>query len=257
GFRDHLKDRSEAPEMVYLPDGTFRMGDIQGKGWGQERPVHEVTLDAFAIGRNPVTVGEYMRFVDAAKKHHPEWLEEGSQYHIETGQDDFYRRVGMSLENQEHPVVGISWYDAVAYCEWLCEQTAERYSLPTEAQWEYACRAASETVYCFGDGEQPLAEYAWYSENSGGKTHPVEQKRANVWGLHDMHGNVWEWVQDWYERYSKEFQHDPSGPEQGSSRVIRGGGWYYDAGRCRSAFRVRGDPGYRDGDLGFRLARRV
>ena len=171
--------------------------------------------------------------------------------------DDYYRRAGMSPKNVQHPMVGISWQDAMAYCEWLSEQTGERYSLPTEAEWEYACRASSEAEYCFGDDERRLEDYAWYSKNAGGKTHPVGEKRANAWGLHDLHGNVWEWVRDWYGPYSKESQRNPSGPETGSVRVIRGGSWNGDAGGCRSAFRDWGDPGYRNDDLGFRLARRV
>jgi len=122
GFRDRLKDLSEAPEMVYLPGGTFQMGDSQGKGSENERPVHEVTLDAFALGRYPVTVGEYLRFADATKSHYPQWLEAGSEDHIEKGTNGAYRRVGMSPKNGQHPIVGISWHDAVAYCAWLSKQ---------------------------------------------------------------------------------------------------------------------------------------
>jgi len=258
GFQDYLKDDTTAPEMVYLPEGTFKMGDIQAIGHSDEKPVHEVTLDAFAIGRYPVTVGEYMQFVKAAQSHYPEWLEEGSQYHIGTGKDDYYRRVGMSLENLKHPIVGISWNDATAYCEWLSEQTGEQYSLPTEAEWEYACRASSETAYFFGDDEKRLEDYAWYSKNSEGRTHPVGEKQANSWGLHDISGNVWEWVRDWYGAYSSEPQHNPSGPETGALRVLRGGGWIIVADDCRSAYRTDWDgPAYRSSLLGFRLARRV
>jgi formylglycine-generating enzyme required for sulfatase activity len=130
-----------------------------GKGLDRERPVHEVSLQAFAIGRYPVTVGEYLSFVEATQGHAPEWLEEGSEYHIETGTKDYYRRVGMSLENTRHPVVGVSWEDARAYCEWLSEQTGEEYALPTEAEWEYACRVGSETAYCFGDDEESGSPY--------------------------------------------------------------------------------------------------
>ena len=257
GFRDRLKDLSEAPEMVYLPGGTFQMGDSQGKGSENERPVHEVTLDAFALGRYPVTVGEYLRFADATKSHYPQWLEAGSEDHIEKGTNGAYRRVGMSPKNGQHPMVGISWHDAVAYCAWLSKQTGERYALPTEAEWEYACRASSEAAYCFGDDEEQLGDYAWYARNAGGKTHPVGEKRANAWGLYDLHGHVWEWVQDWYGAYSKESQQNPSGPESGSDRVFRGGSWGLVAVLCRSAYRSRGDPGIRSRDLGFRLARRV
>ena len=126
-------------------------------------------------------------------------------------------------QDEDNPVVCISWNDAVAYCEWLSEQTGAQYSLPTEAEWESACRAESETAYCFEDDKKLLKEYAWYAKNAERRTHPVGQKKPNAWGLHDMHGNVLEWVQDRYGNYSKKLQHNPIGPEQGSSRVIRGG----------------------------------
>jgi formylglycine-generating enzyme required for sulfatase activity len=260
GFRDSLKDGTPVSEMVYLPGGSFKMGDIQGKGWDRERPVHEVTLEAFAIGRNPVTVGEFRRFVEATD-YKTEAEQEGGAY-VYDGIDweqksDVNWRNPFFPQDEDHPVVCISWNDAIAYCEWLCEQTGEQYSLPTEAEWEYACGAESETAYCFGDDEKRLGDYAWYSKNAEGKTHPVGEKLPNHWNLHDMHGNVWEWVQDWFEDYSKEPQHNPSGPEQGSSRVFRGGSWGGGAEGCRSAFRNWRGPGNRGNILGFRLARRV
>ena len=159
------------------------MGDSQGIGSNDERPVHQVTLDHFAIGRFPVTVGEYLRFAEATGSHWPQWLEEGSQYHIEGGKEDYYRRVGMSPEAVDLPVVGISWEDARSYCEWLCEQTGERYQLLTEAQWEYACRADSDTAYCFGDDESRLGDYAWYTANAEGKVHHhLVEEGGNITG---------------------------------------------------------------------------
>ena len=121
------------------------------------------------------------------------------------------------------------------------------FRLPTEAQWEYACRAGSTTRYCFGDDESGLGEYAWYDANSGGKTHPVGEKKPNAWGLYDMHGNVWEWCQDWYDGgyYAKSPTDDPTGPAAGSYRVIRGGSWFDPARGCRSADRDWCAPGYR------------
>ena len=133
---------------------------------------------------------------------------------------------------------------------------AGKFVLPTEAQWEYACRAGSTTRYCFGDDEDRLGEYAWYDENSGGKTHPVGEKKPNAWGLYDMHGNVWEWCADWYDGgyYAKSPADDPTGPATGSDRVIRGGGWDGPAGNCRSAYRRQpARPGL--DDLGFRVSR--
>jgi formylglycine-generating enzyme required for sulfatase activity len=259
GFRDSLKDGTLVSEMVYLPSGSFKMGDIQGKGWDREKPVHEVTLEAFAIGRNPVTVDEFRRFVDVteyqteAEQQDGAYVFDGKNWGQKS--DASWRNPYMS-QDDDHPVVCISWNDAAAYCEWLSEQTGAHYRLLTEAEWEYACRASSATRYSFGDDEQLLGDYAWYSKNAENKTHPVGEKLPNDWQLYDMHGNVWEWVQDWFGGYSKAPQHNPSGPETGSYRVFRGGGWHGDAEDCRSAFRGRNEPGRRD-YLGFRLARRV
>jgi formylglycine-generating enzyme required for sulfatase activity len=132
-----------------------------------------------------------------------------------------------------------------------------KFQLPTEAQWEYACRAGSKTRYCFGDDEKQLGDYAWYSKNSGNKTHPVGEKKPNAWGLYDMHGNVWEWCQDWWkDGYYKESPvDDPTGAATGSFRVIRGGFWDYPARYCRSAFRGLDGPGRRHYDRGFRVSR--
>jgi formylglycine-generating enzyme required for sulfatase activity len=120
--------------------------------------------------------------------------------------------------------------------------------LPTEAQWEYACRAGTT-----GDYAGNLDEMGWYGSNSGNKPHPVGQKRANAWGLHDMHGNVWEWCLDWYGNYPGGSVTDPKGAGSGSVRVLRGGCWNYVAGNCRSANRGGNVPGFRNGSLGFRL----
>ena len=257
GFVDTLKVDAPAPEMVYLPGGTFQMGDHQDIGAADERPVHEVTLEGFAIGLYSVTVAEYMHFVEDTQSHYPEWLEEGNEYHIETGSDNYYRNRGSGLDNRNYPIVGISWKNAIAYCQWLSEQTAEHYELPTEAQWEYACRAGSNTTYCFGNTKQQLDDYAWYSENADGVLHPVGEKQANAWGLYDMHGNVYEWIKNWYGDYSDESQENTSGAESGPYHVIRGGGWGSNASRCRSASRRHGGPYARDHAVGFRLARKV
>ena len=128
--------------------------------------------------------------------------------------------------------------------------------MPTEAQWEYACRAGSKTRYCFGDDASKLDEYAWYGQVSGGKTHPVGEKKPNAWGLYDMHGNVSELCQDWYDDayYAKSPTDDPTGPPTGSCRVGRGGSWFDDARYCRSAYRGGHGPGDRDYDLGLRVS---
>ncbi|MCI5132456.1 MAG: formylglycine-generating enzyme family protein [Candidatus Electrothrix sp. EH2] len=224
--------------MMLLPGGRFRMGDIQRKGRKDERPVHEVKLNSFAIGRYPVTFAEYDTFCETTGRKEPK--------------DEGWGR-------GRRPVINVSWKDAQAYCKWLSRETGQTYRLPTEAEWEYACRAGSESIYCFGDDEKRLDDYAWYKENSGKKTHPVGEKKANAWGLHDMHGNVWEWCQDRYDtEYYAECQKqgvtkNPQGPSSGSFRVIRGGSWDDGPGNVRSAYRNGDSPGLRDLNLGFRL----
>jgi formylglycine-generating enzyme required for sulfatase activity len=278
----------EGPEMVYLPGGTFLMGDEQGND--DEKPVHRVALDAFAMGRTPVTWGEYRRFCEDTGSHWPKWLEEGRPYHLEKGIQSYYIHCGVARDALDLPVVGVAWDDAVAYCAWLAERTDRPYRLPTEAEWEYACRAGTKTRWSFGDDEKALDDYGWYRKNAQGKLHPVGQQRPNPWGLLDMHGNVWEWCADWYaeDAYKKRAQamrsagvgegesavadrysagasayiakaHDISteDPSVGSGRVVRGGSWGSGAGGCRSACRDRGGPSGRGGGLGFRLSRTV
>ncbi|MCI5157598.1 MAG: formylglycine-generating enzyme family protein [Candidatus Electrothrix sp. AUS1_2] len=256
--QDQLNSSWKKPAMVLLPGGRFQMGDIQGHGKRNERPIHEVELDSFAIGRYPVTFVEYDAFCEAAGREKPN--------------DSRWGR-------GQRPVINVSWEDATDYCEWLTQETGQTYRLPTEAEWEYACRAGSESAYYFGDDERSLGEYAWYDKNSEGKTHPIGEKKANSWGLHDMHGNVWEWCQDWCgnepERW-RDYEHDaerwcgneyyaechkkgevknPQGASSGKQRVFRGGSWNVNAMRCRSAFRIWLAPSSRISYLGFRVAR--
>ena len=225
--------------MMILPGGRFRMGNIQGKGSKDERPVHEVEVDCFAIGRYPVTFAEYDAFCEATGREKPK--------------DEGWGR-------GQRPAINVSWQDAQDYCEWLSRETGQTYRLPTEAEWEYACRAGSESAYCFGDDEKLLDEYAWYVKNSDRKTHPVGEKKANAWGLHDMHGNVWEWCADWFDNtYYAECQKqgvvkNPQGPAMGSNRVLRGGSWIFRLVRCRSVSRLDYPPGDRSRGFGFRLA---
>jgi formylglycine-generating enzyme required for sulfatase activity len=158
-----------------------------------------------------------------------------------------------------YPVEQVSWEDAVEFCKKLSDLPEEKaagrvYRLPTEAEWEYACRAGSKTAYSFGESSESLGDYTYFQGNSNGQTHPVGEKKANAWGLHDMHGNVWEWCSDWYGEYPKGAVSDPVGPREGSCRVLRGGSWYGGAALCRSAYRYWLIPSYRLDDFGFRVA---
>jgi formylglycine-generating enzyme required for sulfatase activity len=152
----------------------------------------------------------------------------------------------------------VSWDDAVEFCRKLSELPGEKstgyvYRLPTEAEWEYACRAGTTTEYSFGDSKSELGDYAWYDKNSGKTTHPVGGKKPNAWGLYDMHGNVFEWCHDWYGDYPSGSVTDPTGAASGSYRVARGGSWSLYSDHCRSANRSRSTPDSRH--LGFRVLR--
>ncbi|MCP4700067.1 MAG: SUMF1/EgtB/PvdO family nonheme iron enzyme, partial [Gammaproteobacteria bacterium] len=233
-FHDLLSDRTPGPAMIFLAGGFFRMGDDKS-GWDNEKPAHLVILNEFSVGQYPVTFEEYDLFCEAVEREKPN--------------DEGWGR-------GKRPVINVSWDDAVAYCEWLSEQTGQTYRLLTEAEWEYACRAGSETAYGFGNDEKQLAEYAWYDENrEKGSVHPVGKKKPNGWGVYDMLGNVLEWVQDWYGDYSKDTQTNPNGLESGSGRVVRGGSWKLVAKTCRSTYRGSWIQDDRNHSLGFRLAR--
>jgi formylglycine-generating enzyme required for sulfatase activity len=152
------------------------------------------------------------------------------------------------------PVECVSWFDAREFIQKLNEKKEGECRLPTEAEWEYACRAGSETAYNFGADAKKLGDYAWHGKKSGIKTHPVGQLRPNAWGLYDMHGNVWEWCRDWYGDYPADPVTDPNGPDDGEFRVLRGGSWASFALLCRTACRHKFPPRSRRGDNGFRLA---
>jgi formylglycine-generating enzyme required for sulfatase activity len=231
--------------LVRIEPGTFTMGSNESD---DEKPPHPVRITKpFYLGAHPVTQGQYQ----AVMGQNPSFFQ---------GSDDL-------------PVEGVSWLDAVRFCNELSEREERQpcyqingekvtivagngYRLPTEAEWEYACRAGSTAKYPFGDNEADLGEYAWFGGNSDGKTHPVGLKQPNRWGLYDMLGNVWEWCQDGYDAdfYKKSPPDDPPGPSEAPSRVIRGGGWNNGPWGCRPARRSRYTPGYRDDRLGFRLA---
>lgn len=221
-------------DMIRIEKGSFLMGE----GDNQKK----VTIENdFYIGKYPVTVAEYLHFAKDIKKRHPKWLEEGSKYNIETGTDHYYKKM-QNLTNPNAPIVGISWYDAKAYCEWLSEKRKEEFRLPTEVEWEYACRAGTTTKWSFGDDEKELEKYAWYYDNSDGTIQQVGKNKPNPWGLYDMHGNVWEWCEDWNDEDEK-------------YKVLRGGSWGNGVLWTRSADRRRFDPFNRFNSVGFRLLR--
>ncbi|MEM7201639.1 MAG: SUMF1/EgtB/PvdO family nonheme iron enzyme [Planctomycetota bacterium] len=220
-------------ELVPIPGGSFVMGapdDERGRS-EREGPQHEVALAPFWLAKTPVTNEQYGKFLQATGHVAPEYWEE--------------RR----YNRPRQPVIGVSWEDAVAFCTWA------KLFLPSEAQWEYACRAGTETRYWSGSTEEALAAVAWYQKNSDGLPE-VGEKRANPWGLFDMHGNVWEWCQDtWQDSYEgSPSDGTPWEDTSSEARVIRGGSWRNAARRCRSAYRIRGLPWGRDDDLGFRPA---
>ncbi|MES9905937.1 MAG: SUMF1/EgtB/PvdO family nonheme iron enzyme [Sedimenticola sp.] len=234
-------------ELIPIPAGAFLMGSPEGTGYDDERPQHRVTLAGFHLGAFAVTKRLYAS-VTGAK------LEEGS------GSSD------------RRPVTEVSWHDAVTFCNALskqlglepcyqegtviCDSSRNGFRLPSEAEWEYAARAGTDSAWYWGDDEAEIGEYAWYQGNSEGKLHAVGEKLTNPWGLHDMAGNVREWVQDsWHEGYE-------GAPSDGSAwevrddsapRVLCGGSWINDPGGLRSAYRGGGTPGYRSSNIGFRV----
>jgi len=211
-------------EFKLIPAGTFTMGE------GDD--AHEVTLTKpFKMGVHEVTQAQY----EQVMKNNPS-----------------------NFKGAENPVENVRWDDAVEFCHKLSALPAEKaegnvYRLPTEAEWEYACRAGTTTQFSFGDDESKLGDYAWYRENSAEKTHPVGSKVSNAWGLYDMHGNVWEWCQDvWHDDYPEGSVKDPRRGTSDSRRVIRGGCWYGPALSCRSPDRDAGHNA-RSNVWGFRV----
>jgi formylglycine-generating enzyme required for sulfatase activity len=158
-----------------------------------------------------------------------------------------------------YPATYVTWNDGVEFCRKLSEQEGVEFRLPTEAQWEYACRAGTTTIYSFGDDVLKLGQYAWYKKNTldVGEiyAHRVGQKPPNPWGLYDMHGNVLELCQDWYRKYESPAVDDPAGPASGRVRVLRGGSFYFETDYCRSAIRLNWRPVNRSNDIGFRVLR--
>lgn len=229
--KEHPKElvNSIGMKLVLIPKGTFTRGNS---------PV-TISRDYY-LGVYEVTQSQYEKVMGNNLSH-------------------FQGDNVANVDSSNHPVEGVSWENAVEFCRRLSELPEEKkagrvYRLPTEAEWEYACRAGSKTTYSFGDDEGQLGDYAWFRGNSGGRTHPVGQKKPNAWGLYDMHGNVWEWCADWFGHYPKEAVTDPVGPAEGVLRVGRGGGWFNGAADCGSSIRSWSSPAYRARNDGVRLA---
>jgi len=242
---DYQSGLSVSGSMVYISRGSFLMGSPENE-WGRsnnEGPQRQVTVSSFFIDRYPVTQASYQEI---------------------TGTNP------STFKGPNLPVEQVSWFDAVEYCNkrsikeglipaytisgnnvrWNRE--ANGYRLPTEAEWEYACRAGTQTPFYSGSS---VNDAGWHSGNSGGRTRPVGEKQPNLWGLYDMHGNVLEWCWDWLGSYSLEEQTDPQGASSGASRVYRGGSWRFETYQIRSAFRFGNQPNLRTFFVGFRVVR--
>ena len=234
-FRDRLSSGGEGPEMVVIPAGRFRMGDLAGARDNDEKPVHEVVIARpFAVSKYEVTFEDYDKFTYPNKVDDEGW------------------------GRGRRPIINISWDDAMEYAAWLSAQTGNRYRLPTEAEWEYAARAGSNTKYHFGNNEAQLCQYGNHADTStdyewrntacsdgvGKGTAEVGRYRPNAFGLYDMHGNVHEWVQDCWNKSYAGAPRDGNAWTSGdcSQRVVRGGSWFYTPWLLRSALRDRGPP---------------
>jgi formylglycine-generating enzyme required for sulfatase activity len=279
--------------LVLIPAGTFTMGSTEAEikavlaKWPQgkeqrfadEKPAHKVTISkAFWMGKHEVTVGQFRRFADASGYKTDAETGTGSKDAVvaaegKAGMGDYPSwRNPHFRQADEHPVVCVSWNDARAFADWLnatdkAKPAGSRYRLPTEAEWEYACRAGTTTWYQWGDDPDKgkgwcnaadltlkrmghdMTVFNW--EDGFQETAPVGSFKANAFGLHDMHGNVWEWCQDWYGPYKQGDQTDPTGPETGEARVVRGG--VGEPWSCRSAVRGRAPSDGWGGSVGVRL----
>lgn len=226
-----IQTMAQGPAMVFVQGGSFTMGGTEA----DEKPAHTVIVSSFSIGKFEVTVAEYKAFCSAGGKSMPSAPSWGW--------------------NDKHPMVNISFDDAIAYCNWLSESTSKNYRLPTEAEWEYAARGGNKSNGYTYAGSDDLDESGWRIDNAGGQTQACGRKKPNELGLYDMGGNAWEWCKDWYSDsyYSSSPSTNPKGPSSGSLQVLRGGSWRNSAATCRVSFRTGGIPGYRNYDYGFRV----
>lgn len=230
-------------DLVFIPSGSFEMGS--NKGYGDERPSHKVTLDDFLMSATEITQAQYEKVINL--------------------------NPSLETEDESRPVDGVSWYDAVIFCNrlskafelqpcynlknWQCDYTKNGFRLPTEAEWEYAARGVMQYEYGTHDGGIS-AFSANYNRNEGYST-AVGSYPVNISGLYDMAGNVWEWCNDWYgyNYYNNSPENNPRGPQSGNTRSVRGGSWLSKWYECRASFRQNYPPDFKSSDLGFRVVR--
>jgi formylglycine-generating enzyme required for sulfatase activity len=224
------RDSTTGMEFILVKGGCFEMGDAFGDGNADERPGHEVCLKDFYLGKYEVTQGQWKRVMG------------GNPSHFQVSDDN--------------PVDTVSWNDAQEFIRRLSQMSGKSYRLPTEAEWEYAARSGGKREKWAGtSSEFELRDYAWFSGNSGSKTHPVGQKKPNGPGFYDMSGNVWEWCGDWGDKdyYRNSPKNDPPGPSGGQYKMLRGGSWEHYWVGVRTAVRLKLDASARGITLGFRL----
>ncbi len=238
--------KGDSIDFIHIEGGPFQMGNDPGV---------EIQMPDFYLGKYPVTVGQYMQFVEATNTHHPEWLEEGSIYNVHTGEEEYYQQ---NFLKNDHPIIGVDWNNANAFCEWLSLENGQKYRLPTEAEWEYAARGGRLSNGYEYSGSNKLKEVGWYDKNSHGETKAVGLKYPNELGLYDMSGNVDEWCADYWHGDINNIPLDRSAWIKGGDndrRVVRGGSWNDIDDLCHILYRFKYVINDRNLFVGFRVAR--
>lgn len=267
-----FRDCDDCPELVVVPaaaEGVTLGSSDDEPGHLQGEARYSVRLSAFAIGRHEVSVGEYLQCVAAKACREPEWREPGGEHNLDTGKGVTYRSVADTIRGVRQPAVGISWDDATSYAAWLSAKTGRTYRLPSESEWEYAARAGSSMPFWWGaeatrDGKAMACCRGCGSERDGTGFFAVDAFDANPWGLKNVHGNVWEWVADFFCEDRTAANSDGSArasPQCAAQatpeglRVFRGGSCFYEPIQMRAAMRLRNWPTFRNMTIGFRVAR--